>query len=252
MATRKELRNKVLIDLFAAPAAVIPAAIGASMMILGWAFGGGGILGFGGFMALLAGIGIGVTRFVLFKDKITNKAFAALDTLEEKEKNEELDSLDIKLTKDRDPRTQSALRDMRALYKSFHEQIRGETLKADGTTIDGVETLFNECVSHLGETLILSSTIRSMNSEAAKQPIIDAREGLIVEVQKTIDRLSSIMDGLRQLAVSANTKELERVRSELEQGLEVSKRVDDALRGAGKGNKDYSWLKDRMATQNQE
>jgi hypothetical protein len=220
------------------------------MMILGWAFGGGGILGFGGFMALLAGVGIGATRFFLFKDKIIEKAFNALDTLQEKEKNQELDSLDTKLTKDRDPRTQAALRDMRALYKSFHEQVRSTTIKADTVTTEGVEVLFDECVSHLGETLILNNTIRSMTSEAAKQPIIDAREGLIVEVQKTIDRLSTIMDGLRQIAVSANTKEMERVRTELEQGLEVSKQVDDALRGAGKA--DYSWLKDRMATQNQE
>jgi hypothetical protein len=244
VATRIELRNKVLIDLFAAPAAVIPAAIGATMMILGWAFGGGGILGFGGFLALLSGIGIGATRLFLYRDEITEKAFQALDTLQEEEKNKKLDTLDTKLTKDRDPRTQAALRDMRALYKSFHEQVRSATIKADAVTVDGVETLFDECVSHLGETLILNNTIRSMSSDTAKQPIIDARLGLIVEVQKTIDRLSTIMDGLRQLGVSANTQELERVRTELEQGLEVSRQVDNALNGAGKS--DYSWLKNRM------
>ena len=169
---QSDLRNKVLIDLFAAPAAVIPAAIGASMMILGWAFDGGAILGFGGFMALLAGIGVGATRFFLFKDEIIDKAFNALDTLQEEEKNRELDILDTKLTRDRDPRTQAALRDMRALYSSFHEQVRGSTIKADGITIDGVETLFNECVSHLGETLILNNTDRSMSSEAANNQLL--------------------------------------------------------------------------------
>lgn len=250
MATRSELRNKVIIDLIAAPIAVIPAAIGLSMMILGWAFGGGGLLGFGGFMSLLAGVGIGLTRFFLFKDKIINKAFQALDILQEEEKTKELDDLDAKLTRDRDPRTQSALRDMRALYHSFHQQVRDSTIKADEISIEGVELLFNECVSHLGETLILNTTIRNMTSEAARTPIQEAREGLIISVQEMINRLSRIMDGLRQLSVQANTDEMERVQRELEQGLEVSKQVDDALRGAGK--KDYSWLKSKMADQTQD
>tara|TARA_Y100000034_G_scaffold103692_1_gene129538 strand:- start:13322 stop:14065 length:744 start_codon:yes stop_codon:yes gene_type:complete len=238
------LRNKVIIDLFAAPAAVIPAAIGVSMMILGWALGGGGFLGFAGFIALMAGLGVGATRFFLFKDKIINAAYAALDTLQEQEKTAELDDLDQKLRRDKDPRTQAALRDMRALYAAFHQQVRDSTIKADHKTTEGVEVLFQECVSHLGETLTLNGTIRSMTSDVARRPIQEAREGLIAAVQDTINRLSSIMDGLRQLAVQANTDEMQRVQSELEAGLEVSKQVDNALRGAGKS--DYSWLKNRM------
>lgn len=249
MATRSELRNKVIIDLIAAPIAVIPSAIGLSMIILGWAFGTGG-LGFGGLMSLVVGVCIGATRFLLKKDEIIDKAFQALDALQEEEKNKELDDLDTKLTRDRDPRTQSALRDMRALYRSFHEQVRSSIIKADEQTTEGIEVLFNECVSHLGETLVLNDTARNMTSDVAKKPILEAREGLIQSVQDTINRLSSIMDGLRQLSVQTNTEEMERVQRELEQGLEVSRQVDNALRSAGKN--DYSWLKSRMTAQTQE
>ena len=47
MVTRSELRNKILLDLLAAPIAVIPVAIGLSSVIMGWAASMASLTGFG-------------------------------------------------------------------------------------------------------------------------------------------------------------------------------------------------------------
>lgn len=244
MIKEGDLRKKVLIDLFAAPIAVIPAAIGVSMMVLGWAF-GAGFISFAGFPILLSGVGVGATRFFLFKGKIIDEAFKALDKLQEKEKNKELDALDRKLTKDRDSRTQGALRDMRVLYRHFHEQLQDKSIKADYKVIENVEFLFDRCIAHLSETLVLNKNISRMSSKEAKSTLREAREQLVVEVQDTVNRLSTIMDGLRQLTIKPNTEELERVTAELEQGLEINRRIDEEISNAGRN--DYSWLREKLS-----
>jgi len=244
MSKKLSLKSQVIIDLFASPVAVIPIAVGLTATLFSWAFGGQSTLGFYGILTALAGVGAGATRFFLFKDEIIEKAFNTLDTLKEKEKQKELDDLDSRLIKDKDSRTQSALREIRALYILFHEQLRLKVLEADEQTQEGIEKLFSECVSYLEQTLVFQKTIKALKDKKARKPIVEAREKLIIEVQEAVGRLASIIDGLRKNSVEVDTSEIKRISEELEQSLEISKKVNEQL---GKiERQDYSWLKNRI------
>jgi hypothetical protein len=70
----------------------------------------------------------------------------------EDERNAKLDVLDGKLSSDRDPRDQEALRNLRGLYDSFMEDVRklGKvSVAAGGAMFSQIEEIFARCVAQL-------------------------------------------------------------------------------------------------------
>ena len=68
------IQKKVLFDLLVQPSTAIPIALGLSLLIIAWAFGGLAV-GFLGFVAILLGLGVGVSKLVFELDDLVKKVY---------------------------------------------------------------------------------------------------------------------------------------------------------------------------------
>src|SRR5262245_42697570 len=94
-------RRKVLLDLLAAPWTLIPASLGATALVVAWAFyPGTGLLAFTGVAGLLAAAGAVATQWILGSDKLMRGAYEALQNEDAKAQRQALDKLDQRLQGD--------------------------------------------------------------------------------------------------------------------------------------------------------
>ncbi len=93
-----------------------------------------------------------------------------------------------------------------------------------------MEKLFKESIISLERTLELSKAAQKMRTRKGRDSLLDSREQILEEIDKNIRQLAQTLDGLRTLDVKAGTDEhLARIRSELEESLDVAYRVDERL-----------------------
>ena len=116
-----EVKRKVYLDLFASPYSLLPFAGGLTSLMAGWAVGGEQTLMIAGVAGVLAGIGVTASRLIWGIEGLTEKAYEYQVDKQQKDQEQRLDELDDKLTKDRDPRTQTCLRELRLLYGNLKE-----------------------------------------------------------------------------------------------------------------------------------
>ena len=95
----------------------------------------------------------------------------------------------------------------------------------------GVEQLFDRCIKTLKQTLELHKTAEELETEIAREPIMKRRERLIEDVRESVSTLGRILSGIQDLRQSDETGgELARLRGELDESLDVAKRVEDRLK----------------------
>lgn len=233
---RSGLRKKVLLDLLTSPWTLVPAAVGLSSFIVGWALSQGlalfPLLGFGG---LLAGVGSFFTQWILRGDDVTRKAYKELEQEAVAEREAELDDLDRRLQRDKDPRTEQTLRELRDVYSGFKgDRTWSEQLdaKAAFEIASRVERLFRECVHSLGRSYELWETAEKMRTEGFREKVLNEREQLLDEISQSLSQLAGTIDNVRALALKkGETEKLNRIRHELDESLEVAKRVEERMRG---------------------
>ena len=92
------------------------------------------------------------------------------------------------------------------------------------------EELFQQCMSSLEKTLQLWKTADSLASEMARKPILEQREKQVGEGVQTVEHMSRTLASVQGITSrSDGDARLQRLRGELDQSLEVAKKVEQRI-----------------------
>ena len=221
-----EVKRKVYLDLFASPLNLIPLAGGLTSLMASWAVGGDPTLTFAGLAGVLGGIGVTVSRLIWGLEGMTERAYNYRIDKEQREQEEKLDRLDEQLTQDRDPRTQTCLRELRLLYDSLHLAAEKGNITPTGyEIIHGVGKVFDECVKQLEHSHALWETARRMRGPA-RDSILEQRDEIVRDVCGTVAEVGRTVQDYLLSKTKKNQSELDRVRHELNQTIEAARRAE--------------------------
>lgn len=232
MVDEKQVRKRVLLRSLGSPLVLIPFLAGITVMTATLALGSRITFGiFAGVAGALASAGTFFTRLLLKSDSIAKDIAGEIESEEHNKQQKALDELDAKLsTADEDPRPEAALRDLRALLKAFddlNDRAEGALVHSLVQIRGGVNQLFDQCVHSLKQTDKLWQSARRLQTESARHPMMEQREQIIAEVQSTVKQVSETLTNLQTMNPGGNpSTELNRLRDELDQSLEVAKNVE--------------------------
>ena len=235
MFNKSKFRKKVLLSLISHPFTLYPFAGGATLIIVMWILGLNPILSlFLGGCGFLMSVGGFFTNLLVNLDKISKEAFEELQTEAQKSQEESLDSLDQNLQEDGDARTESLLRELRSLTTAFKDGSAWSSNLGTQSAIEidsKVRELFQGCVAHLERTLELWRVAQKLDSQRGSEIILNERERMIKDVESSVEQLGHILAGVLRLGLGErDDTELARIRSELDQSLEVARRVEERMR----------------------
>ncbi len=235
MPEARSVRNKVIVRILGHPLVLAPFLAGATIGAGDVAFGGPpGIALFALIAGTLLAAGAFVTRLVADDGRTARRIWSELEANEQKARQAAIDDLDQRLTvADRDPRPETALRDLRALIAALDEIIRQDQ-GPESVVILEIEAkarqIFEQTLRSLEQTLRLGETAQRLLSPAARAPILAERERVIGDIEAGARQLGGTVAALQRLASGGSSQsELARLRDDLDQSLELAATVDARL-----------------------
>jgi hypothetical protein len=226
----KEVRDRVLREIFLAPSVVLPVVGGLSAWLVSWAADGVPSLTLAGLIGVLGGLGWMATRAIFRTEKITQDTMQELEQRELAAEQAELDRLDELLRQDDDPRDQELLKLLRLHRIEFQEIAKQPGVVARSREVLGrVEQLFRASVNNLYESYRLSEQALKLRTRA-RQDLLAEREKLLTEIKLTVDQLSASLIEYQRVTKKASGEDLGRMREELEASIQIAKRTEERLR----------------------
>ena len=217
--TQQALQKRTAWNVLTSPWALVPAALGGSLLAAAVALPAGALLAFGGVATLATGAGLTLTRWLTHGDGYVEKSYKQLTAEGHKEQERWLDRLDKSLRADRDPRTEGLLRRLRAVYATLRD-----TQGVPPEVRSKVDELFDGCVQSLVKTLEMVNTARQLRTVGAHRRLLADREEVIGEVAHSIAAIERALDDVR--TSRGDARELSKVRSELDATLDIARRVE--------------------------
>jgi hypothetical protein len=233
-----EARKKVLLDLFGVPIIVIPVVGGLACLMLSWAVGGSALLSLlGGIGLIIAGCGF-ASRIAKAPQMISKQKQYEHEE-KAKAQRRELDKLDTCLKKDRDPRTQTCLREIRDIYETLQEDIREGQISPNAYSIlSTVEGLFHACVDQLKQTYDLWEASRNLRGKHRKK-LETQRNELVGEVEATVCHLADSVQQFHVLRTSKGRQDLSKLRKQLDDQIDVARRAERKRRSIYQEDQDF-------------
>lgn len=149
----------------------------------------------------------------------------------EKNRDEKLDQLYIELQKDGDPRTENLLKDLRTLTKALMSQQSDSIALNTFDIVSDVEKLFQRSVDYLKESLELWYTANAMEKKSIKDQLLEHRELLISEVEKSLENLGNVLESIKKAAInSQDGQQLAELREELNTRLRIAEEVEERMK----------------------
>lgn len=222
---KDEIKNRVLLDLFATPSTMVPFFGGLTMLILAWVMGWGIMLG-ASVISTCLGVGIFLTKFIFGLDKITQAAYQYEIDKKEQQLNKELDELDSKLRQDRDPRPENCLRRLRVLNKKVRDRLKINPVGSE--LIENFDRLFQICISKIKETDEMWRDSRNLG-DSTKKKVMREREKIVEEIEDVTSQLDHTVEQFQVIEIKKNDGEISELRKELEQTLLVAKKTEERL-----------------------
>ena len=225
----QDLKTKIALDVLVTPYTIVPGGIGLSLLMLSMIM--GATVGFIGFCSCLFGLGALIYNFVFNFENISKRAARDWAMKLKKEKNERLDSLDRRLVKDRDPRDQTALRDMRVMYDEFQKDIEGGRISRSVTAemLAQVDEIFDACVHQLEQAFNIWRTMNNPISDKLRQQLSEQREEIISAVQESVANMALVINEIRLVRHQSDANELKALGRKLASHLETAKRVEERV-----------------------
>ena len=228
----KELRNKIIFDLLVTPVSLILLGLGLSCLIFSRILGSSA--GFLGLASCAMSIGSMATNLVFNYQNVCKKAIADLENLKEKEQQKNLDILDKKLSSDREPRDQTALRDLRKIYNSFKKDHKtGKLQNIPNNLLSQIDEIFNTVVVQLDKQFELGQTASDL-SENLSEKLLKNREILLQEIESSVEHLAEVVGELKALNIKAESGSLTKLQERLNCQLQVAKQIDSTMQEIGK------------------
>jgi hypothetical protein len=214
------------------------------------------LLGIAGAVLFGLGLAIGFKRLWLTSDKMMKEILAEIAQEKAIEDDRRLDELQRRLENDGDPRTDTLLADLRTLKRAFARDqqwaVSAGAMTALSLTGD-VDKLFNGCIKALEETLTLHAQAEGMRNARLRDQFRQRRDDLIGEVEQSLVRLGSLQGKVQSMGQVGKdaADELRSVRQDLDDQLEIARKVEERMRGfAGGRHKDVSEYDADPTTQN--
>ncbi len=230
-----QIRRKVFLRLLGHPVVIAPLVLGVSTAIAVWTFNWPPGLGwFAAAAGVLASVGVYLTRVILDDGKTARSVIADCEQRDQLSAQAALDDLDRRLVAaDNDPRPETALRDLRALVHAMDDYAGGADGLEAPVVVDvrsRVQQIFDSSVRSLEQTLQLGDTAKALNLPEARKPLLEQRERIIADIQAGVKQLAGTLAALQRIGAGAqSTRELSRLRDELDQSLAIATRVEERL-----------------------
>jgi valyl-tRNA synthetase len=205
------IRQRVLLDIFAAPTTFFPVVGGITLFLLAWMFDWGGSFMFLGFAGILFGIGLLVSKIVFQIESLTEKAYNIIIEEEKQSRERELDRIEETLS--RNQNAVSVLRRLRDAYRIYQEQHESASLLSLTGVSEKVENLFQVSVKEL-------ETLHSLYYDKKGIIYSNYQQGL-AEVRKSAECLEKLVEESHILSTQAESQNISQVREELQQSVET-------------------------------
>ncbi len=235
MPDERAVRKKVIVRMLGHPVVLAPFLAGATAGTAVLAASARvGMAAFALVAGTLISMGMFITRLVADDGRTARRIWDELETENRRSQQAALDDLDRRLsTADRDPRPETALRDLRALIIAF-EQVSASDSAVHGLTIvevrSKVQQIFQQSVHSLEQTLKLGEIAQRLMTPAARAPILEERERLIADIEAGTRQLGGTLAALQRLADGdGSNSELGRLRTELDRSLDLAATVEARL-----------------------
>ena len=244
---QKQLRKKILLNLFGDNMVTLPFGIGVPLaavtsvfnlepQLMFWF-----LIGMIGFLGPIGGV---ITKWSTSMGQLSRRALEELHAETYKAQEEELDKLQRKLTGDGDIRTEQMLADLRSIHQSFKNDLANDstTPSLRGGLMSGelgldiiykIDQLFVESVRCLEDTIKLINKSEEA-TETVKSVILEKRESVISEVKQTINQLAQTYAELITSTSDDDPSRLSQLRNELDANIEFARNVDQNVRNLGR------------------
>lgn len=228
------LKRIVMLKLLSSPLVLYPSMGGFTALAAMWALGiRSGPAIFGAIAALLVSGGTFFTRIMLGNDQAIREALEEIKLESRQNLESALDHLKGRLLEDDDPLNDDCLQDLRQLIKAFTLDV-GPGAKPVVRSFEiqaRVEELIQYCLVSLESSLDLWYSAKDLRSPEAQRPILTKRKALVDEIARSIQKLGAILADTKTPAGSAGGQEgeLSRLQSELDQSLEVARRIEKRM-----------------------
>jgi hypothetical protein len=215
----------VIVDSSKKPDTGFPIGLGVLALIMFVLFGPWPLLLVGA-LILIAGLASLTGRVFFGFRKLATKTFRRLFESKQEKQRRMLADLDRRLRDDGEPRTEHLLRKLSHLYQALEKDIQDGTLTVAATEVlASVDRMNKLCIEHLDES-------HRLWEEAQADPYVaevklKQRETLIQEVNKSVEHLEGIVAQLHEQSMNRDRRKLKRLRDELDENLEVAKRVEE-------------------------
>jgi hypothetical protein len=222
-----DIRKRILLDLLVVPSTIIPFTAGISLLLISVVT--GSTAAFAGVCSLLVSVGSIFTNLIFNLSKISNKVINDIEGEKSRIHDIEVLKLDRNLVLDNDPRDQTALRNLRVIYKSFKDDLKnGKVKNAPKSMVSQIDEIYLSVIHHLQSQHELWETSTKVTGDLRKN-ILSQRESLIQEIEKSVQNLSVVTAEVRALGIKSNVGELTKLQERLDSQLNVAKEVEQMM-----------------------
>ena len=224
--------KRLALDLFGSGWVMFPIAAGLTSLMAGWAVQSSGP---GFVVAAAAGIGIGLgalaTRWFTGADRMADRAQAEFEREREAQHKQRLKTLDHRLYRDGEARTNQALGGLRELDRRYRALANDPERRPPPEVDSRLNELLELSVRGLERMADLHDTRQDLVTDQAKQQVHDARAKLLDEVERGVDAIVRTLDGLYTLNLNHQrpAQEIAELRDALDTSLVVARRVEDRM-----------------------
>jgi hypothetical protein len=246
MLDKKKFKKKLLLRAFLSLWSVGPSTAGLLTLMAVFFIGIKSVLlGILGLAAIGIGAGIGLKRMFLTSDATMKAILEEMAREAAAEDERRLDDLQRRLQDDGDPRTDTLLADLRTLKRGFTRDQQWAVSAGASTAFSlagDVDKLFNGCIKALEETLTLHAQAEGMRNRQLRRQFDERRNELIGEIEQSLVRLGTLQGKVQRMGQQGGdaADELRSVRQDLDQQLEIAKKVEERMRGFAGGHHDVS------------
>lgn len=224
----RDLRKRILLELFITPFTVVPFLFGTSLLLLSEVL--GGYAAFMGFVSLLVSLGAFLTNLLFNLENISEKAVTQIQNQKVRDKERTLDDLDQKLQKTDGDDDEISLRNLRLLYQAFCVDISEKKINqyVPSELLVAVDDIFNACIVKLGRSFEIWNMAGKM-AGTLKRQLLKQRKDLVADVEKSVAELANVINEIRALQFKSEKDELERLQNKLNSQLEIAKATEEEM-----------------------
>ena len=236
---QRSFRRKYLLGLLTSPLTLFPIVGGTTCAVVCGALGFGlPLTAFAGALGAAFGAAVFCQRLLLGCTAIARRAEQEVELEAHAAREADLDRLDEQLVRDRDPRTQAALRDLRALAGAFRKGEfwkNGVNAQSRSELLGTMEEIFRQCVASLRKTIELHELARDAATDEVRRPILAQRDRIVAGVRDSVAMLAKTLRELHELSASKDGcgPGLSQLGEELTMQLDIARRVDERMSSLG-------------------